>query len=192
MNVEGRASDTRAIEHIRPVDGVQVFLPHQFDERVAEPVARPADAAIGLSVVFGLIHGHRTPDCPVLARTIRDRAARLFLMTDERKGGIALITGTIAVLVTMALHPTGHELLDSGGRFNRVALLGVVAHTLAEVALPILFLGALALTRRLSSPDRSAIAALVLYGFALIAGMVAAAVSGYVAPALARQITAAT
>ena len=113
-------------------------------------------------------------------------------MSDDRKGGFALIAGTIALFATMALHPSGHELLGGGGRFNRVALLILVAHTLAEIAIPVLFLGALALSRRLSGPDRFATAAMVMYGFGLIAGMVAAALSGYVAPGLARRIAGST
>ena len=92
----------------------------------------------------------------------------------------------------MALHPTGHQLLSAGEGFNFVALLVLIVHSLAELSLPIFFLGALALTRRVSAPDRLAVAALVTYAFSLIAGMVAAAASGFVAPALATHIVEAT
>ena len=54
--------------------------------------------------------------------------------------------------------------------------------------MPVLFLGALALSRRLASPDRLALAALVVYGFALAAVLVAAVVDGFVVPSLAREI----
>ena len=108
-------------------------------------------------------------------------------MTDERKGGIALIAGTIALFLTMAAHPTGHELLQSGSRFNFVALVVLLVHALAELAIPVLFLGALALSKRLNTT-----AAMVIYGFSLVAGMLAAAFSGFVAPALARQLADAT
>jgi hypothetical protein len=108
-------------------------------------------------------------------------------MTDDRKGGIAMIAGAIAGVVTMSLHPTGHQLL-APGRFAAVALLGAAVHTLAIASMPVSFLGALALSRRLMALDRLSVAALVVYGFALAAGMMAAAVSGYVAPGLAREM----
>ena len=108
-------------------------------------------------------------------------------MTDDRMGGIALISGTVATLITMSLHPSGHDLVNAGGQ-GRMALLVTLSHALAEIAMPILFLGALALARRLAAPDRFSIAALVMYGFAMCAGMTAAAVSGFVAPGLARQL----
>ena len=113
-------------------------------------------------------------------------------MTDDRKGGIALITANILLFTTMALHPTGHQLLAAGTRFNFVALMVLIVHSLAELSLPILFLGALALTRRVSDPDRFAIAALVTYAFSLVAGMMAAAASGFIAPALATHIVGTT
>jgi hypothetical protein len=110
-------------------------------------------------------------------------------MTDDRKGGIALIAGAIGGVVTMSLHPTVHQLL-APGRFAAVALLGAAVHTLAIASMPVSFLGGLALSRRLASLDRLGVAALVVYGFALAAGMMAAAVSGYVAPGLAREMIA--
>jgi hypothetical protein len=110
-------------------------------------------------------------------------------MTDDRKGGIALIAGAIGGVVTMSLHPTAHQLFVPG-RFAAVALLGASVHTLAIASMPVSFLGALALSQRLASPDRLGVAALVAYGFALAAGMMAAAVSGYVAPGLAREMMA--
>src|SRR5439155_16630997 len=103
-------------------------------------------------------------------------------MTDDRKGGVALIGATIALFVTMILHPTGHDLLGSGARFHSMAMLVLIVHTLAEIALPIFFLGALVLTRRVASPDRMAISALVIYGFGVIAGMVAGAASDTLPP----------
>lgn len=112
-------------------------------------------------------------------------------MTDDRKGGIALIAGAIAGVVTMSLHPTGHQLLTPG-RFAAVALLGAAVHTLAIASMPVSFLGAMALSRRLTALDRLSVAALVVYGFALAAGMMAAAVSGYVTPGLAREMIAAS
>jgi hypothetical protein len=113
-------------------------------------------------------------------------------MTDDRKGGLALITAAIAGLVTMALHPTGHDLLAAGDHFAPVVFLGTFVHALAIASMPVSFLGALALSRRLAAPDRLAVAAIVVYGFALAAGMAAAAVSGFVAPTIAHAIVTTT
>jgi hypothetical protein len=110
-------------------------------------------------------------------------------VTDEQKGGIALVAGAVGGMVTMALHPTGRDLFTPG-HFAPMASLATAVHALAIASLPVSFLGALALTRRLAAPDRLAVpaAALVVYGFALVAAMVAAAASGLVGPGLAREL----
>ena len=64
----------------------------------------------------------------------------------------------------------------------------IAVHTLALLTAPVLFLGALGLSRRLSSPDRLGIAALVLYGFAMVAVVSSAVTDGLVSPNLLRQI----
>lgn len=109
---------------------------------------------------------------------------------DQRMGGIALIAAAVGGLVTMTIHPTGEQLL-APGHFSAVALMGVIAHTLAIASMPVGFLGALALTRRLASPDRLSLVALVTYGFAIAAGMIAATISGFVAGPVAREMIAA-
>ncbi len=106
-------------------------------------------------------------------------------MNDDQLGGIALIAGAVAGFVTMSLHPTGHD-LTAPGQFAPAAFRNAAVHALAIASLPVSFLGALALTRRLESPARLATAALVTYGFALAAVMSAAVVSGFVAPRLVR------
>ena len=91
-------------------------------------------------------------------------------MNDDQLGGIALIAGAAGALVTMILHPTGHDLL-APGHVTPAAFLAAAVHALAIVSMPVSFLGALA-----------------LYAFALAAGMMAAIVSGFVGPGLAREI----
>ena len=108
-------------------------------------------------------------------------------MTDDKKGGIALIAASFGGILTMGLHPTVRDLF-APGKLPPMALLLVAAHALSVVSMPVLFLGALALSRRLASPDRLALAALVVYGFALAAVLVAAVVDGFVVPSLARAI----
>jgi hypothetical protein len=107
--------------------------------------------------------------------------------SDDRLGGIALIGGTVLGMITMAFHPTGHDLFRPG-EFEHGAFLVRSTHTLAIASAPITFLGALALTWRLASPGRWAVAAVVLQGFGLLAVMIAAAANGFVAPAIAREM----
>src|SRR5947209_16736315 len=90
----------------------------------------------------------------------------------------------------MGLHPTVRD-LSAPDKLEPMTLLLIGVHALAVVSLPVLFLGALALSRRVESPDRLALAALVVYGFALTAVLVAAVVDGFVVPSLAREIMSA-
>jgi hypothetical protein len=107
-------------------------------------------------------------------------------MTDDRMGGLALIAGSAGSLVTMSLHPTGHDFLATV-QFDATAARMIGVHALAIATMPISFLGALALSRRTAAPGRLALAALVAYAFALAAGLVAAGVSLAV-PDIARQM----
>jgi len=104
-------------------------------------------------------------------------------MNDARLGGGALVAGTVGLLVTMGLHPHGHELADPG-RFEHAARVTAAVHALGIASMPLLFLGGIALTRRTDAPNRLALAALVVYGAALIAGALAATVSGLIVPDL--------
>ena len=106
---------------------------------------------------------------------------------DDRMGGLALIAGTAGLLLTMSIHPTGEQLISSG-RFAWTSFLGVAAHAIGIASVPVLFLGAMALTRRTAEPGRLSLAALVTYACASVAGMIAATMSGFVAPGVAHRM----
>ncbi len=106
-------------------------------------------------------------------------------MTDDRLGGLALIAGSAGSLLTMSLHPTGHDFV--AGQLDATAARMIGVHALAIGTLPISFLGALALSRRTAGPGRLALAALVVYALALLAGLIAAGVSLAV-PGIARHM----
>lgn len=108
-------------------------------------------------------------------------------MTDDRLSGLALILGSGGVIITMSLHPTGHV---AAAEIEPMVRMLIVVHALALACLPVLFLGAWGLTRRVASPDRLAMAGQVLYTFALLAVMNAAVADGLVTPSLLRQIVA--
>jgi hypothetical protein len=107
---------------------------------------------------------------------------------DLRKAAWALIAGTTGMIVTMALHPTGSEIMHS----HWVGHLNTAVHSLALLSVPVMFLGALGLTRHLEDGSRWSTAAVVLFAMSLIAGMNAATLSGFLAPWLISHMQGAT
>jgi hypothetical protein len=110
-------------------------------------------------------------------------------MTDERKSGWALIAGTVAGIIIMSLHPSGHD-IAAPGQLESVLRLSIAVHALALFSLPVLFLGAWGLSRRVETEDRVALAGLVTYAFGLAAVMNAGVLNGLVAPGILRQVFA--
>jgi len=108
-------------------------------------------------------------------------------MTDDRKSGIALIAGSLGGILTMAIHPTG-ALSATADQVAHLAFASAAAHSLAIVSFIVLFLGACGLGRHLAASDRIAFAAVVTYGFACVAILIAAAVSGFIVPNIMRHM----
>ena len=98
-------------------------------------------------------------------------------MSDEKKGGLALIAANSAGMATMALHPLPREMADPHTR-----VLNVVVHALAMLSAPLALTGGIVLARRTRS-----LSAVVFQGFALVAALLATAMSGLVATALLQQ-----
>ena len=96
-------------------------------------------------------------------------------MRRDALGGTALVVGAISGLVTMALHPTGHEVATgAAGR-------SLAVHGLALAGLPMTFYGAFVLTRRLAGRAPLAELALSFFGAASVAVLLAATASGFIA-----------
>ena len=108
-------------------------------------------------------------------------------MTDERKSGIALITGSLGGMLTMAIHPTAPASLPAA-EVAHLWMVSAAAHSLAIVSVLLMFLGACGLARHIAAPDRISFAALVTYGFACVAVMIAAAVSGFIVPSIMQHM----
>ena len=108
-------------------------------------------------------------------------------MTDDRLSGLALISGSSGIIITMSLHPTGHV---AAAQVESMIHMLIAVHALALACVPVQFLGAWGLSRRVASPDRLAVAGLVLYALALLAVMNAAVADGLVTPNIFRQIVA--
>lgn len=90
----------------------------------------------------------------------------------------------------MSLHPVtgGHPITPV--QFEKLTGLLIGVHALAIAGLPLSFLGALVLARRLDSPARVGLLALVIYTLGLIAVMIAPAMSGLVGTEVLRHIIA--
>lgn len=103
-------------------------------------------------------------------------------MTDDRKAGIALIAGSLGGMLTMHVHPSGAVSITTSAQLAHLATASGIAHSLGLISVLLLFLGACGLARRLEGPDRMSFAAIVTYGFACVAVMIAATVSGFIIP----------
>jgi len=108
-------------------------------------------------------------------------------MTENRASGLALIAGSAALIITMAFHPTGHQMI-SPDRFASIARLSIAVHTLALASMVVLFLGACGLWQRLSPSRCLALAGLVSYGFSMVAGMITGTLNGFVAPRMIQRM----
>jgi hypothetical protein len=106
-------------------------------------------------------------------------------MRREAVYGGALIVGALAGVTTMVLHPTGSQLMAD---VRHMAPVVLAVHGLALAAVPILFFGAIGLTRMLAGDGDAAVAALVAYGMGSVAIMIAAVADGLLAPGLAAQM----
>jgi hypothetical protein len=114
-------------------------------------------------------------------------------MTTDRKSGVLLIAGSLAGIFTMAIHPVAGGALTTA-QADHLALVSAVAHSIAILSFLPMFLGACGLTRRLAArdrkpePDHLAFAALVAFGFACVAILIAASISGYIVPSILRHM----
>ena len=104
-------------------------------------------------------------------------------MTDNRKSGIALIAGSLGGILTMAIHPVGMASLTAAD-VAHLSAASAAAHSLAIVSVFLLFLGACGLQLYTAAADRLSFVAIVTYGFACVAALIAATVSGFIIPGM--------
>lgn len=105
-------------------------------------------------------------------------------MQRELSGGLLLIIAPVLTVLIMVMHPTGQGLSES---FEHGAMVNRLVHGTALLAIPLIFLGLLALVRHLNNLD-SAVAGLVAYGVAVVAWMLAGVASGFVQTELFRKM----
>src|SRR3989475_12874953 len=98
-------------------------------------------------------------------------------MPPERRAAIALLIGVLAPLLIMGMHPTGGDITRGGAR---LVTINHWVHGVSLAAQPVVLLGLLGLWRSVRSD--LATAALVFYGFRIVAILSASVLSGFVAP----------
>lgn len=108
----------------------------------------------------------------------------------NRSAAIALVAGTVAGLITMALHPTGHDVMSNAAA-GRANTLNMAVHSLALLGQPLLLAGMLVVTLRLGAVRDVAVLAYVCFSFAMVAVLIAAVASGFLAPEMVREIAGA-
>lgn len=107
-------------------------------------------------------------------------------MITDRPGGLCLVVGSVGALVTMGLHPVG-------GAAERVADMAAVAvgvHALGIASVWLQTIGFLRLSRVLGRDRFLPQAAFTAYAFAAGAVVIAASVSGFLSPAIAKKAIA--
>lgn len=110
-------------------------------------------------------------------------------MTSTDRGSAApwaLIVGALIPALIIAMHPEGHDV--AGDPSGAVASVNVLVHSVMIAAQPLVLFGLLGLSRQLGWND-FAVAAAAFFGVAVAAGVSAAIMSGFVAPAMVEGAT---
>jgi len=95
-----------------------------------------------------------------------------------KASGTSLCLGSLISIVTMALHPTEGSIQH----IVRIQNVLIFSHTLAIACLPFMCFGALGLSATLRTDSRISLLAFIVFGFGLVAGMIAAAINGLILP----------
>jgi hypothetical protein len=96
--------------------------------------------------------------------------------------GYSLLIGSVLIIVTMVLHPSG----GSVEQILHIANMAITAHSLAIFSVPILFFGFLGLSNLLSNQSKISTLALLFCGLGMVAAMIAAAINGLTLPFFVR------
>lgn len=108
----------------------------------------------------------------------------------NRSAGISMLVGSVLLLVTMVLHPSG----GSVEHLLAISTMIIVAHGIAIGSIPVLYLGFKGLSRHLASQGNPLLAVLGHYvmSIALLAGMLAATVNGLALPFFVQHLAEAS
>lgn len=104
----------------------------------------------------------------------------------DRSAALALWVGTAAGILVMGLHPTGSDVVKNAAEGGSNPLVTAL-HALAMVGEGLLLCGALAIVERLRARFDLAVGGYVFFALSGITIIIAAAASGFVAPATVRD-----
>ncbi len=102
--------------------------------------------------------------------------------------GSALLGSALVMLAMGVSHPTGAELMQSRETFAHVAFVNTLAHSLAMLGAWLALFGLTGLSRRLGMQRADVTAALIAFGLASVAVILAAVLDGLVVPKLAGRL----
>jgi hypothetical protein len=182
------ARTRRSIFFLTDEKGTFFFAAGQLEDCGAVPRAVFGEG-VGAFLDIGRLFVRYLGVCGEMALTVRRSVLTVGRMTDERRSAIALIAGSAGMIITMIFHPGGKIAPE---QLEHVIHVSVGVHALALASIPVLFLGAWGMTRRVDGGDRLAWAGLVLFAMACIAVMNAGTLNGLAAPGFMRKIVAAT
>lgn len=108
-------------------------------------------------------------------------------MQSSRLAGLTVIIGTCCAVITMALHPSGAEILRA---YEDTLFRNTVAHGLALFAVPLLLFGMREFSHGLARDGEDATARLAWMVYACASGcvVIAGTASGLISPAMARRV----
>lgn len=96
----------------------------------------------------------------------------------DKSAGLALLTGSVLMLTTMVLHPSGGNLQH----LLRISRIVVISHSMALLAIPFLGFGFWGLTKRLGTHQFLPILSFAFMLTGLLAGFIAATINGLALP----------
>ena len=102
-------------------------------------------------------------------------------MIQPRQSALLLMTGVLLPLLVLVMHPTGHELADDPS--GRMRAVNALVHGIAIACLPLLATGLAGLCAWLRWPATATLA-FAIYLIASTCNLLAAMMSGFVAPRL--------
>lgn len=106
-------------------------------------------------------------------------------MRQDSAAGLALVSGSLAGLATMLLHPTGHDLMRD---FQRVAATNRAVHALAIAGAIATMYGLVGLSRLFKDRRSTVDAGLICYALGSVAVVLAAVASGFVGTELTARV----
>jgi hypothetical protein len=96
----------------------------------------------------------------------------------QKLAGYCLIIGSILMVLTMALHPSGGDI----EHIIKISKVAITAHSIAIFSLPFVAIGFYGLAQILKTDNHLSLLGLAFVGFGLVAIMLAAALNGLILP----------